>query len=157
MVGGPPSNFNDMIGTLWIARALALVGFLDATYLTATHYGAASLACGPGGGCDIVTTSEYATVAGVPVALVGLVYYVAVNLIVWTPPSGWGRRLGVVFVAITAIAVAASAVFVYLQAVVIDAWCQYCLVSAAVSVGLFLTALVLYRKLPAAIPAEELV
>jgi uncharacterized membrane protein len=143
-----------MIGILWIARALALVGFLDATYLTATHYSVGSLACGPGGGCDIVTTSEYATVAGVPVALVGLVYYVVVNLIVWTPPSGWSRNLGLVFVAITAIAVGASAVFVYLQAAVIDAWCRYCLLSAGVSAGLFLTALKLHRNPPASEVAD---
>jgi uncharacterized membrane protein len=135
-----------MTGILWLARALALVGFLDATYLTATHYGAASLACGPGGGCDIVTTSEYAIIAGVPVALLGLVYYVVVNLIVWTPSSGWSRSLGVAFVAITGIAIAASAVFVYLQAVVIEAWCRYCLVSAGVSAGLFVIAVTLYRN-----------
>jgi uncharacterized membrane protein len=141
-----------MTGILWIARALALVGFLDATYLTATHYGAGSLACGPGGGCDIVTTSQYAIVAGVPVALLGLIYYVVVNLIVWTPSSGWSRSLGIAFVAITAVAVATSAVFVYLQAAVIDAWCRYCLVSAAVSLGLFLTALALHRNRHQAIP-----
>ncbi len=135
-----------MIGILWIARVLALAGFLDAAYLTATHYGAASLACGPGGGCDIVTTSQYATVAGVPLAVVGLVYYVVVNLIVWTPPSGWSRTLGVAFVAITAVAVTMSAFLVYLQAVVIDAWCRYCLVSAGVSTGLLLTAIALYRS-----------
>ena len=144
-----------MIGILWIARGLALVGFLDATYLTATHYSVGSLACGPGGGCDIVTTSQYATIVGVPVALLGLIYYVVVNLIVWTPVSGWNRGLGVAFVAITAIAVTASAVFVYLQAVVIDAWCRYCLVSAAVSLGLFLSALALYRNPPREILAEE--
>lgn len=135
-----------MIGILWIARALALVGFLDATYLTATHYGAASLACGPGGGCDIVTTSQYATVAGVPLAVLGLLYYVVVNLIVWIPSSGWSRTLGVAFVAITAIAVTVSAFLIYLQAAVIDAWCRYCLVSAGVSTGLLLTAIALHRN-----------
>jgi len=144
-----------MIGILWIARALALIGFLDATYLTATHYGAGSLACGPGGGCDAVTTSQYATVAGVPIALLGLIYYMVVNLIVWTPVSGWNRGLGIAFVAITGIAVTASAVFVYLQAVVIDAWCRYCLVSAGVSLGLLLTALALHRNPPQENLADE--
>jgi uncharacterized membrane protein len=46
---------------------------------------------------------------------------------------------------------------VYLQAAVIDAWCRYCLVSAAVSLGLFLTALALFRKPPQGISASELV
>lgn len=146
-----------MAGILWIARALALVGFLDATYLTATHYSAGSLACGPGGGCDIVTTSQYAIVAGVPIALAGLIYYVVVNLIVWTPVSGWNRDLSIAFVAITGIAVTASAVLVYLQAAVIDAWCRYCLVSAGVSLGLCLSALALYRHPPQEISAGELV
>ena len=34
---------------LWAARILALVGFLDAAYLTASHFAGLGLACGPGG------------------------------------------------------------------------------------------------------------
>lgn len=132
--------------TRWAARLLALGGFLDAAYLTASHYAGSDLACGPGGGCELVTTSRFATVGPIPIAAIGVGYYVVVNLLVWTPPAGWNRGLARGLVAITGIAVAASAALFYLQAAVIGAWCVYCLLSAAVTVALFATAIALYRS-----------
>ncbi|MGH7563730.1 MAG: vitamin K epoxide reductase family protein [Gemmatimonadota bacterium] len=138
--------------SLWIARGLAVVGFLDAAYLTASYFAGSALACGPGGGCELVTTSPYATLGPVPIAAIGLGYYALVSLIVWTPAGGLSRGLlGSLFL-LTGTAVAVSTVLFYLQAVVIGAWCRFCLVSAGVTVLLFLTALVLAR---AARPAGE--
>ena len=134
---------------LWSARALALAGFLDAAYLTASHYAGSALACGPGGGCDIVTASRFATVAGVPIAAVGLGYYVLVNLLVWTPAGGIGRGTAALLLAITGVAAAVSGVLVYLQAAVIEAWCRFCLLSAAITLGLFLCALLILRAVRA--------
>lgn len=131
--------------TIWIARLLALLGFLDATYLTATHYSGAALACGPGGGCELVTTSAYSMVGGVPIAVIGAAYYVVVNAIVWGAPTLWTRRKALGLLVITGAAVVISGGLVYLQAAVIHAWCRYCLVSAGVSTALLATAIVLYR------------
>ncbi|HUP01354.1 MAG TPA: vitamin K epoxide reductase family protein [Gemmatimonadota bacterium] len=132
-------------GPLWTARAIALAGFLDAMYLTASHYAGSALACGPGGGCDIVTASRYATVGDVPIAAIGLGYYVLVNLLVWTPAASLGRGATALLLGITGAATAVSGVLVYLQAAVIHAWCQFCLLSAAITLGLFLCAVLLFR------------
>lgn len=137
-----------MIVVLWIARVLAAVGFLDTAWLTASHFAEASLACGPTGGCDIVTTSRFATVGPVPLAAIGLGYYALVNVLVWTPADAVGRGVTRALVAVTGVAFGVSVFLVYLQAAVLDAWCRYCLVSASVTTLLFACAIVLWRRTP---------
>jgi uncharacterized membrane protein len=132
---------------LWTARLLALVGFVDATYLTVSHLGNSAVACGSGG-CDTVLTSEYASIGGVPLAAVGIGYYVVASLLAWTPPGGWSRTNRSAFLGLTGIALAFSGVLVALQAFVIDAWCRFCLLSAAVTLALFTCAVILSRVPP---------
>ena len=133
---------------IWITRLLALVGFADAAYLTASHYAGASVFCGSSGGCETVLTSEFATVGPVPVALVGAAYYAVASLAAWTPLGGWSRRTAVFLAGLTGAGFAVTAVFFWLQATVIDAWCRFCLVSAAITTLLFATALYLARAAP---------
>jgi uncharacterized membrane protein len=52
---------------------LALVGLAIAGYLTYVHYAELEPVCGLGGDCERVQTSDFAEVAGIPVALLGLV------------------------------------------------------------------------------------
>ena len=130
---------------LWAVRILALVGFLDAAYLTATHYGGLGLACAPGAGCETVTTSRWATVGPVPIAAIGLGYYALVSLIAWTPPTAFSHRLVRALLVLTGTALVVSAFLFYLQAAVIGAWCRYCLLSAGITLLLFLFAVALAR------------
>ena len=65
---------------------LVLVGLGDAIYLTYVHYSGIKPLCGTGG-CEIVQTSSYSKVAGVPVALIGLIGYVAILASLLAPES----------------------------------------------------------------------
>ena len=60
---------------------LTLVGLGVASYLTYAHYSGAEVPCPKGGGCETVQHSVYSKLAGVPVALIGLVGYVAIGTI----------------------------------------------------------------------------
>ncbi len=131
---------------LRVARALAAVGFLDAAYLTASHFSGGALACGPGGGCDVVTSSRFATIGPAPIAAIGLAYYMVASLIAWTPEARFSRGLARALVALTGAALAVSAVLLYLQAAVIEAWCRFCLVSAGITTLLFVAAFLLWRS-----------
>ena len=131
---------------IWIARALAIVGFVDAAYLTATHYAAAPVFCGSSGGCETVLTSAYATVGPVPIALVGAIYYGVASLAAWTPIPVWSRRTALFLVVLTGTGLAVSGILFWLQATVLEAWCRFCLASAAVTALLFVTALLLVRR-----------
>ena len=60
------------------SAAVAVVGLGIAGYLTAVHYGGGEPACAIAHGCAVVQQSEYAELAGVPVALLGLIGYAGI-------------------------------------------------------------------------------
>jgi len=111
---------------------VALAGVAVAGYLTYVHYQPGALICTAGGGCETVQESSYAELFGVPVALLGLLAYVAVlGLVVWD--TELARTLAAA-VALTAVGFAVY--LIVLQAFVIDAWCVWCLVNDLVVVPL---------------------
>jgi uncharacterized membrane protein len=64
--------------------AVAFAGTAVAGYLTYVHYRPDALICTGGGGCEAVQESSYAELAGLPVALFGLLAYLAVlGLVAW--------------------------------------------------------------------------
>jgi uncharacterized membrane protein len=135
-----------MSPAIWIARALALVGFADAAYLTATHYAGSSVFCGASGGCETVLSSEFATLGPVPIALIGAVYYALVTLIAWTPAPSWSRATALALAGLTGIAFAVSAALFAIQAFELHAWCRFCLVSAGITTFLFATSIWILRR-----------
>jgi uncharacterized membrane protein len=60
-----------------LIAAVATIGLAIATYLTVVHYAHASPIC-TSGGCETVQHSRYAKLAGIPVALLGLLAYLAI-------------------------------------------------------------------------------
>ena len=135
-----------MSAGIWIARVLALVGFADAAYLTATHYAGSSVFCGASGGCETVLSSEFATLGPVPIALIGAVYYGLASLLAWTPGASWSRTTAGILAVHTGLAFAISAVLFGIQAFQLQAWCRFCLVSAAITTFLFATSIWLLRR-----------
>jgi uncharacterized membrane protein len=119
---------------------VASVGFADATYLTVEHYTNANPPCYIGS-CELVLTSAFSTVAGIPVALGGALYYlcILILLIIFLD----SKKEIVLRVALfgTTVGFAASLYFFILQAFVLHAFCQYCLGSATTSTILFITAI----------------
>lgn len=118
--------------SIQIIFGLALIGLIDAIYLTVKHYTGSVVPCSLTEGCDTVLTSNYAVVGGLPVALWGVLYYLTVIFLAW---SGLARA---VLFGLVSAAAAASGILIYLQAQVLNAWCAYCLVSAGVTFLIFL-------------------
>jgi uncharacterized membrane protein len=118
-----------------ICAVLAVAGLADATYLTASHLSGETVTCLASTRCSEVLTSKYATFAGVPLALVGAIGYFVVFTTATLAAFGmekWRRVLtimiGVMFVG--------TLWLLYLQAFVIKAYCDYCLLSAAITFAL---------------------
>jgi uncharacterized membrane protein len=122
----------------WIFMILGIVGALDAGYLTLKHYTRTPLGCSLLAGCDKVTTSEYAEIAGIPVALLGLAYYLAIAGMAGLHIARGGRRAMAMLIMLSPVGFAASIWFVYLQVAVIGALCAYCIASAATSTGILI-------------------
>jgi uncharacterized membrane protein len=122
-----------------VIAALALAGIAVTSYLVYARYTGTRLACTTGG-CETVQHSKYAKAAGIPVAVLGLVAYVAVFL------TALSARVEAAAIG-AAIVLAGLAFGVYLiviQVAVIDAICQWCLASDAI---LFVLALACAERL----------
>ena len=127
-------------GRVWdaLAAVVALVGVLDASYLTIEHLSGNSVRCMIVTGCDEVLQSSYATLpGGVPVAALGALAYFTVFSLATLSVFGYdfARRLLAPLVALMFLA---TLWFLYLQAFRIHAFCAYCLLSAAVTTTLTL-------------------
>ena len=133
-----------------VSALLALVGLLLSAYLTLWRFGfMGPLQCGTGG-CEVVQTSAWASLLGVPVAAIGLAGYGALlGVALWgLSPAGAERREPTGWLlALAGGGVAFTAYLTYLEAFVIDAWCRWCLGSAAIIVGIFAAALLGWRNL----------
>ena len=115
------------------AVVLSLLGIAVAGYLTYVHYAGIEPVCQLSGGCEKVQTSEWADIAGIPVALLGLIGYVAILLSLLFL-RGDVRK----FVA-AALSVSGFLFSMYLQyrsVFSIEATCQWCLASAVIMTGL---------------------
>ncbi len=121
---------------------LSLVGFVDAAYLTIQHFRGAGLVCGPLWECDVVTTSRYAEVAGIPLALLGALYYLVICLLTVAYLDTKKAQVLNIIAPLTVLGFLSSLVLVYLQVFVIHALCLYCMISALSSAGLFAVAVV---------------
>lgn len=124
-----------------MVAVLALVGMFISTYLllySLGYYGV--ILCGTGA-CEVVQTSSWAIFLGLPVAGWGAGWYagmLGLALIAGTrgrAGAKWPGRLA-------ALGATAGLLFtVYLTAIeafVLEAWCRWCVVSAVLTLGIFL-------------------
>jgi uncharacterized membrane protein len=110
------------------AALVALAGFGVAGYLTWAHYSDGSVLCVAGGGCEQVQESDYAEIAGIPVAVLGLGGYATIfGLIAW---DTIGARLAAASLALVGLLF--SAYLLVLQLFVIEAVCVWCLANDVV-------------------------
>lgn len=119
------------------AGVVALVGLADSVYLTVKHFTAEPVPCSLVEGCEKVLTSPYAEVAGIPIAAAGAAAYFIAFALAVLAAYGDGRAWKLFGGLVIAMA-GFSLWLIYLQAAVIGAFCQFCLVSAATSLTLFL-------------------
>ncbi len=125
---------------------IAAIGFADATWLTAKHFLGGPLPCLTGG-CELVTTSAYSNILGIPVALLGAGYYLTQLILAiayFESKSLTPLRLASY---LATAGLLASIYFVSLQLFVLHAICIYCMVSAGTSTTLFILGLLLLRHL----------
>ncbi|HMS42017.1 MAG TPA: vitamin K epoxide reductase family protein [Pyrinomonadaceae bacterium] len=124
-----------------LAAIVALGGLADAVYLTIHHYTTEPVPCGEAFDCGAVLTSSYAEVGGIPIAIFGaFAYFTAFSLAIL---KVFGNRQTWRLFGIQVILMACfTAWLVYLQAFVIKAFCQFCLISAGITLTLLIIALV---------------
>ena len=127
--------------TYFVAALISLIGLGDAIYLTVQHITGASLRCTIISGCSEVLSSPYAQVGPFPLAAVGAAaYFVVFSLAILSAFRYPFVKL--LLKILLALMFLATLWLLYLQAFVIHHFCQYCLLSAAVTTALTLVVFV---------------
>lgn len=133
---------------------IALLGFADAAFLTIEHYRGVIPPCSTAG-CDLVLTSQYASLLGVPTAFFGAIYYlfIALGAFIFLESRHVGESLASHHFSIlkgclvgTIAGFLLSLWFTYLQIFVLSSYCLYCLGSALASILLFIIAMDILQK-----------
>lgn len=126
--------------------ALALVGMADAFYVASASYSGQPLREFFIEGANAVLNSPYARIAGVPLSYLGLMFYThmfGLAVLLAIDPVSRGLRVGALLY--SAMGVCSSAYYMYLQLNFIRALCVYCILSAILTVLLFIAAIWHFR------------
>jgi uncharacterized membrane protein len=138
------ANADKRTVVLYVVIALvSLCGLADALYLTVEHITGESVRCTVIHGCSEVLSSAYATVLGYPLAGLGALAYFSVFSLAILALFGY-RVAGRLLLPLVVVMCLVSLWLIYLQAFVIHAFCQFCLLSAATT--FVLTVLVLLQR-----------
>ncbi len=127
--------------TPYILIAITFIGLADTMYLSYFAYLNAVPGCAIGG-CEVVLTSAYSKFFGVPLAYIGLVYYVyMLALAILLTMDEHSKTLARAALAYSAVGVLFSIYFeFYIQGTLIGAYCMYCAISALTTLALAATA-----------------
>jgi uncharacterized membrane protein len=129
----------------WAISILALLGLGVATYLAYVEITHVEAICGPVGECNIVQSSPYARIVGIPVAVLGMLNYVAIGVL-WTgqksPGDRWADLSALGLVGLTVFGTLFSIYLTCLELFVIRAVCAWCLSSAVITTLLLLLVMI---------------
>jgi len=116
-----------------VTAIVSIVGLVDSIYLTVEHLAGRSVQCTIVHGCGEVLSSPYASVRGIPLALIGAIAYFTVFSLATLTAFGYKSTARLLPIIVGIMFLTTLWLF-YLQAVVIKAFCQFCLLSALVTV-----------------------
>jgi len=119
----------------FLSALLSLVGLGDALYLTVQDLTGQSLRCTIVAGCSEVLSSPYAHIGRIPLAVLGAFAYFTVFSLSVLAAFGYNFARPLL-TALLAVMFLMTIWLLYLQAFVIHHFCQYCLLSAAVTITL---------------------
>ncbi len=131
-----------------VALALSLVGFGISMYLTIDHFQGIVPICSSKGfvNCELVTTSKYSYILGIPVSLLGLLFFTAMVGINWPPL--WRARSPWVARARLALAVSGVCFVLYLLAAELFSIKAICLWCTGVHITTFLLFVLVMASFP---------
>jgi uncharacterized membrane protein len=128
-----------------LAALISLAGLVDSIYLTVEHLSGRSVRCTIVHGCSEVLSSRWATIGGLPLASLGAFAYFTVFSLATLAAFGY-KGVDKLLAVLVGFMFLVTLWLFYLQAFVIKAFCQFCLLSALVTVTLTILVFFARRK-----------
>lgn len=117
-----------------ILLSLSVAGFFDSAYLAIVHYKNIIPPCTLARGCETVLTSQFSVILGIPIALLGSIFFLTLIFLLLLKSFNYFKLL-------ILLGVAVSIVLFIIQALILHAFCQYCLLSEAIILAIFILSL----------------
>jgi uncharacterized membrane protein len=125
---------------------LSFFGFIDSLYLVFIHYNE-GLCFLDKSGCEIVNTSIYSEIFGIPVALLGVLAYLFIFVVsVYEIKSSkkWEPRL--ILFSFSLFSLFFSLYLTYLEIFVLKAICPFCIISAIIITLIFILSILKLKE-----------
>lgn len=115
---------------------LAGIGLLDALYLTWIKLANQEVLCSGIGDCATVNSSQYSSIGGIPIAMLGVGAYLLILFVLWREQgSSFFQENGpLIVLGVSLVGVLYSGYLTYIELYVVHAICPYCVLSAVVLV-----------------------
>lgn len=123
-----------------ILLILSIAGFFDSSYLTILHYKNIIPPCTLAKGCEIVLTSQFSVILGIPIALLGSLFFLTLIFLLLLKSFNYFKLLILSGVVV-------SIVLFSIQAFILHAFCQYCLLSETIILAIFILSFFSKEKL----------
>jgi len=138
---------NRSKGLYWTSVGVAVVGFIDAIYLSWIKLAHQTAICSTIGDCETVNNSIYSELGGIPVALLGAgMYLIILSLLLLENHNNFLQVHGQeILFGLTFLGVLYSAWLTYVEIAILKAICPFCVISAIAM--LVLLALTIMRLL----------
>ncbi len=117
---------------LRLSLGLTLLGLAVSAYLAWIKLTGNTASCGPIGDCQSVNNSRYAEIGGVPIAVFGMLGYLAVlaALAIEERRPAFAETARLAGFGVSLVGTLYSAYLTYIEVAVLKAICPYCVVSA---------------------------
>ncbi len=116
---------------------LSFLGFLDTTYLTILHYKNIIPPCTITSGCEMVLTSKYAIILGVPIALIGSLFYFVIIVLSTLLITNYKKIYLNILNLFVFLGIIVSVMLFLIQTFMLRSFCQYCFASEIISFLIF--------------------
>lgn len=120
------------------------MGLLNASYLIWKHYRKKPLVCPLDHDCSVVTESRWSRMFFVRNEILGMMFYLLLLAGVFYFLYYSIENLFIYLVLFSSIGLLFSVFLVFLQAIVIKDYCFYCIISAVITLLVFLNSLLIY-------------
>lgn len=123
-----------------IIIGFVVVGLLDSIYLSWIKLANREAICAGIGNCDVVNTSEYSEIGGIPIAIFGTGFYLFIlGLIFFEKWTSFWREYSPLFVfGLSLGGIIYSGYLTYIELEVINAICPFCVLSAVAITFIFI-------------------
>jgi uncharacterized membrane protein len=125
---------------------LGFFGFLDSLYLTIAHYRNLVPPCSVNFGCEKVLTSTFSMIGPIPMALMGVIFYMMIILLCLLVLIEGKKQFLKFFHFVVLVGFLFSVVLFFIQFSVLKSFCQYCILSEVIATGLLILSLLKLKQ-----------